>query len=158
MTFLKMTQTYSRIVAALSISMLLVACGGGGGSSSTPGVTSLLITLTAPNDFNSAATLAMGTNSQGAWQGSFSAGTSTALFKNILTDPIVSATVESSNSPATAILTLTASGVTFGTTGTITQNQYDTLKAAGTTLIVRIVTANTANTTYTTYTAALTQS
>ena len=156
MTFFKMTQTCSRIVAALSISMLLVACGGG--SSSTPGVTSLLITLTAPTASTSAATGTIGTNSQGAWQGSFTAGTSSALFTNISnsSDPIASATVASSNSPTTAILTLAvdSTGYVFGPSGSITQNQYDTLKAAGTTLIVRIVTNNT----NTVYTAALTQS
>ena len=157
MTFLKMTQTYSRIVAALAISMLLVACGGGGGTSSTPGVTSLLITLTAPTASTSAATGTIGTNSQGAWQGSFTAGTSSTLFTNIVnsSDPIASATVASSNSPTTAILTLAvdSTGYVFGPSGTITQNQYNTLKAAGSTLIVRIVTNN-----GTVYTAALTQS
>ena len=155
MTFLKMTQTYSRILAALSISMLLVACGGGGGSSSTPGVTSLLITLTAPmTDTASDATGIISTNSQGAWQGSFTAGTSSTLFTNIGSDSIASATVASSNSPTTAILTLAVdfTGYVFGPSGTITQNQYNTLKAAGSTLIVRIVTTNAV------YTAALTQS
>ena len=154
MTFLKLTQTYSRIVAALSISMLLVACGGGGGTSSTPGVTSLLITLTAPTASTSAATGTIGTNSQGAWQGSFTAGTSSTLFTNIGSDSIASATVASSNSPTTAILTLAVdfTGYVFGPSGTITQNQYDALKAAGSTLIVRIVTTNAV------YTAALTQS
>lgn len=153
MTFLKMTQTCSRIVAALSIGMLLVACGGGSGS--TPGVTSLLITLTAPTASTSAATGTIGTNSQGAWQGSFTAGTSSVLFTNNSSDPIASATVASSNSPTTAILTLAVdlTGYVFGPSGTITQNQYNTLKAAGTTLIVSIVTNN-----GNIYTAALTQS
>lgn len=152
MTFLKMTQTCSRIVAALSIGMLLVACGGGSGS--TPGVTSLLITLTAPTASTSAATGTISTNSQGAWQGSFTAGTSSALISNS-SDPIASATVASSNSPTTAILTLAVdfTGYVFGPSGTITQNQYNTLKAAGTTLIVSIVTNN-----GNIYTAALTQS
>ena len=69
MTFLKMTQTYSRIVAALSISMLLVACGGG--TSSTPGVTSLLISLTAPPASTSNATGEIRTDSVGNWVGNF---------------------------------------------------------------------------------------
>ena len=51
MTFLKMTQTYSRIVAALSISMLLVACGGGSGGTTTASPTTYSISGTVYNTF-----------------------------------------------------------------------------------------------------------
>lgn len=51
MTFLKLTQTYSRIVAALSISMLLVACGGGSGGTTTASPTTYSISGTVYNGF-----------------------------------------------------------------------------------------------------------
>lgn len=150
MMHLKATQTVSRIIAALLIGSLLVACGGG--SSTTPGVSSLVTTLTAPSGASSNVTGSISSDTVNNWGGNFAVGTDLLVTFTGAGTTVGSAKVSSSNS-STAIITLTVSGMQFTALGTsINSTQYNALVAAGSTLIVEFVDSNNV-----TYSSALTR-
>ena len=147
MIYFKASLTLSRLIAALFISTLLVACGGSG--SSAPGTSSLTTTLTTAS--SSYVTGAIASDTTGNWTGNFGSGST--LITALGAASISSASVVSSSSPSTIIIPLTVIGYTFSASGNLTSSQYNALVAAGSAIIVKVVDSN-----GTSYTTAVTRS